>query len=274
MGPPSSSALAQAVVSWAERIARARSLAASPSPASNILTFYANLTEYQRNIRVPSRAPSLNFVDALNVDAAAGEVQNFIIWLERHGPPPLAKGVSDLRGIGSLLWKELMVERLVEGAIVSGDDTAAFVVDAVLQPFAEDAAQGCRDAGGGGTADLTSRRCPTCGGRPVVGALREEGQGTRRVLICALCGTEWPYLRVRCAACEEDRFDALPVYTAAVAAHVRIDACDTCHIYMKTVDQSREGEAVPVADDLATVPLDLWARDRGYQRLYPNLLRL
>ena len=44
--------------------------------------------------------------------------------------------------------------------------------------------------------------------------------------------------------------------------------------YVKTIDLTRDGLAVPVVDDLASVTLDLWARERGYQRLYPNLLRL
>ena len=102
-------------------------------------------------------------------------------------------------------------------------------------------------------------------------ALREEGQGARRSLVCSLCFTEWDYLRIQCPACEENRFDALPVYTADAPAHARIDACDTCRTYIKTIDLTTDGLAVPTVDDLASLPLDLWARERGYQRLYPNL---
>ena len=89
-----------------------------------------------------------------------------------------------------------------------------------------------------------------------------------------MCFAEWDYLRIQCPACKENRFDALPVYSSNVPENARIDACDTCRTYIKTIDMTRDGLAVPVVDDLATLPLDLWARERGYQRLYPNVLRV
>lgn len=150
-----------------------------------------------------------------------------------------------------------------------------FVVEAVLQPFAEAIAHERQ-----GLADLTSEagagrapRCPICSERPVLGVLREEGHGARRALLCARCLTEWAYLRVMCPACGEQRFDALPVYTADLFAHVRLDACESCRTYLKTIDLTKDGHAVPVVDDVASVPLDLWARERGYRRLRPGLLR-
>jgi len=35
---------------------------------------------------------------------------------------------------------------------------------------------------------------------------------------------------------------------------------------------TRTGLAIPVVDELATIPLDLWAREHGYQKLQMNLL--
>ena len=160
--------------------------------------------------------------------------------------------------------------RRVESGRSDEDGPTAFIVEALLQPFVERAVQAVRLQ-----ADTTySRRCPICASAPVVAALREEGQGARRTLVCALCLNEWNYLRVQCPSCEENRFDALPVYTADAPANVRIDACDSCRTYIKTVDLTRDGLAVPMVDDLANLALDLWARERGYRRLYPNLLRI
>jgi FdhE protein len=107
-----------------------------------------------------------------------------------------------------------------------------------------------------------------------VGVLREEGHGAKRTLVCSLCLTEYDYLRVVCPRCGEQKFDALPVYTAEQVAHVRVDACDSCRTYLKTIDLSKDGLAVPLVDDLASVALDLWARDRGYARLSPNVLMI
>jgi formate dehydrogenase maturation protein FdhE len=51
-----------------------------------------------------------------------------------------------------------------------------------------------------------------------------------------------------------------------------VDVCDTCHTYLKSVDLTKTGLAVAVVDELATIPLDLWAREHGYEKLQMNLL--
>jgi FdhE protein len=117
----------------------------------------------------------------------------------------------------------------------------AFVVDAVLQPFAEAVARerdlGSQPLGFG----LLRPRCPNCSRLPCLGILREEGQGAKRSLLCSLCHTEWDYRRVVCASCGEEAFERLPVYTADFFSHVCIEACDTCRRYLKTVDLTKNG---------------------------------
>ena len=118
------------------------------------------------------------------------------------------------------------------------------------------------------------RACPACGGRPRRRRAARGGHGARRVLDCGLCASERGFLRVQCPACEESRFDALPVDTADTTEYVRVDAPDSCRTYIKTVDLTKDGPAVPVVDDLATLPLDLWARDLRNPGPSPDLLRL
>jgi len=255
-------------VSWDERIARARSLAGNSSPTSAILTFYGDLASFQRRVARSIAPDRLNPSDLLDVvEPAAHAVPGFLEWLQGHGPAGLAHVAAD----GSD-WVHLLVQRLSDGR-VDDEGPAAFVVEAILQPFLEQRRFRLQ-------ADPEMRlnsdgRCPVCGSLPVAAALREEAQGARRTLVCSLCFAEWDYLRIQCPACKENRFEALPVYTADdVSMTARIDACDTCRTYMKTIDLTRDGLAIPEVDDLATVPLDLWARERGYQRLYPNLLRI
>jgi FdhE protein len=77
-----------------------------------------------------------------------------------------------------------------------------------------------------------------------------------------------------CAACGESRFESLPVFRAEEFDAIRIDVCESCQTYMKTVDLTKDGTAVPIVDDIASLPLDLWARDKGYRRTRPNVLRL
>ena len=54
--------------------------------------------------------------------------------------------------------------------------------------------------------------------------------------------------------------------------HLRVDSCDSCRHYIKTVDLTKNGHAVPVVDELATIPLNLWAHEHGYVKLKTNLL--
>jgi FdhE protein len=114
-------------------------------------------------------------------------------------------------------------------------------------------------------------RCPRCAAPPVAAVLREEAHGAKRSLLCAVCLHEWECLRIVCPGCGEEEFDKLPVYTAEQFTHVRIDACDRCHRYIKTIDLSKDGLAVPCVDDIASVSLDLWARERGYTRIKNNV---
>ena len=53
--------------------------------------------------------------------------------------------------------------------------------------------------------------------------------------------------------------------------HVRLDECLSCRRYIKTVDLRRRGDAVPIVDELATVELDLWAKEKGLLKVQANV---
>ena len=270
---------------WDKRIARARTLAAIRPAAAEALTFYAAVAEYQKSLVGAAREEprtqgsevrSRPLVDTLDLGAVLAAIQNFLAWLPRAAPARLAEAATGLRGFERDQWLRLVHSCLADdGRDIEADDRALrFVVEAVLQPFVEEAAiaepalQLLKPEARGPI------RCPFCNGLPVVGVLREEGHGAKRALVCALCLTERPYLRVVCPSCAEQQFDALPVYTADEFEHVRIDACDRCRSYLKTIDLTKDGLAIPLVDDIASVSLDLWARERGYVRLRANLLGL
>ena len=116
--------------------------------------------------------------------------------------------------------------------------------------------------------------CPFCGEKPVAAVLRPEGDGGKRFLLCSLCFTEWEFRRILCPNCGEEDKDKLPIYTAEEFPHVRVEACDTCKVYLKSVDLTKNGLAVPEVDELASVVLDLWASEHGYTKLQTNLFGL
>jgi len=53
-----------------------------------------------------------------------------------------------------------------------------------------------------------------------------------------------------------------------------VEACDHCRVYLKAIDLTRNGLAVPEVDELASVALDIWAAEKGYTKLQGNLLGL
>lgn len=133
----------------------------------------------------------------------------------------------------------------------------------LMQPYAER----FRKPGEG-----TGSTCPSCGGKPVVGVLRGEGDGAKRYLICHLCALEWPYRRLICPNCGEEDKEKLPVYIAEQVPYIRVEACDTCRTYLKSVDLTKDGFAIPEVDEIATVALNLWADERGYAKIETNIL--
>ena len=56
--------------------------------------------------------------------------------------------------------------------------------------------------------------------------------------------------------------------------HVRVEECRACQTYIKTVDLRTNGLAVPLVDEIASVELDLWAREQGMVKLQRNVLGL
>ena len=114
--------------------------------------------------------------------------------------------------------------------------------------------------------------CPACGSAPVASVVRIGGaeQGLR-YLHCSLCDTEWHLTRVQCSNCSNTT--DLGYFTVeGTDDAVKAEACDVCRSYLKQVYMTRAPEADPVADDLATLTLDMLMAERDYLRSGPNLL--
>jgi len=263
-------------------VERARTLAAIRPAAAEALTFYGAVAEYQKSLvsggPAPRAEPRRPLIDALELGAVLDAIPDFLAWLACLAPARLAESAVGLRTLERDHWRRLIHSYLTDedGDLGKADHAPRFVVEVVLQPFVEQAAlaepaEQRRDLP---QTEGGPIRCPFCNALPVVGVLREAGHGATRTLVCSLCLIERPYLRVVCPSCGEQQFDALPVYTASQFEHTRIEACDRCRSYLKTIDLTKDGLAIPLVDDIASVSLDLWARDRGYVRLRANLLGL
>ena len=116
--------------------------------------------------------------------------------------------------------------------------------------------------------------CPVCGSAPVAGVITAAGKapGTR-YLHCGLCATAWNHVRAMCIGCGESRGLALQTIEG-FAGPVKAETCDTCHGYAKMLYQAEDMAVEPMADDLATLGLDMLVGEAGWSRLAPNPLIL
>jgi hypothetical protein len=152
----------------------------------------------------------------------------------------------------------------------NGDRSAAddWVSRAMLRPYVET----LRVLGVTPDRARPPGRCPFCGGSTGIGRRESaESQGSVRTLLCALCGFEWGIPRISCPSCAESAPQRLPSFTSPNHPLVRVEACETCRRYVKTLDTSLDRRILPEIDDLASLALDLWARKEGFERLEPGL---
>jgi len=278
---------------WDRRIRRATELASTYSFATEGLRFYAHIVTFQKGLyadlqkaladspRIPADRP---LRDELDLFLLLPHVSGFLSVLQQIAPMPLAHAAAALVQKGPAGWQraiEAFWHAEPESAANTADAERAQVADArevadsdrllawfFLQPYAEYLADHREIA----AVDGTPSTCPLCGGKPIVAVLRSQGDGAKKSLICMLCAYEWSFRRIYCPACGEEREPQMAFYSTPEIAHVRLDVCDTCHTYLKSIDLTKTGLAVPVVDELATLPLDIWAREHGYEKLQVNLL--
>jgi FdhE protein len=272
---------------WQQRIRRAETLAAQHPFAAQILSFYIQTASFQQDLYRRLDRSSVGVPPAVErasrplpgqQDAGAtfsgppelpellSGFPGFLTLVEKHAPARLAQVARDLSQAPTNSWSDLLNHAWSIPDLPS--DPPEFLALAFLQPYAEF----IRSRVPLHLENYTHALCPFCSRKPALAVLRPLGDGARRNLLCGFCLCEWEFRRIVCPGCDEKDHAKLPVYTAEEFPYVRVECCDTCHGYIKSIDLSKNGLADPLVDELASVPLDLWAQERGYAKLHPNLL--
>jgi formate dehydrogenase accessory protein FdhE len=261
------------------RMRRANNLKETYPFAAEILTFYGRICVMQqrlsqdlaKTLRRDASSPEAGSLrQQLEVDVALPFVKNALTELLPHSPGPLAEFMKEyLRG-SQERWKASLQRYVTQSGTDEevGDSREELVARIIIDPYAELLAAKQTAPAIGPAGHL----CPHCAARPVAGVLRVEGDGGKRFLLCSFCATEWEFRRIYCAYCGESREESLPVFVAEKFPHIRVEACDTCRHCIRSVDLTKDGHAIPAVDDLAAIPLALWAEEYGYQRIRGNLL--
>lgn len=264
------------------RIARAEELATQYPLAAEMLRFFVPVARFQDESYGSAQKALKNHEQGVSfAQPLAAEVverfPGFLSLVEGIGPGPVAAAARELRKQTASSQRELLSDfwaragtPVMVGGDADRDGDQEFFARAFLQPYAEFV----RERAGKQQQGPTPCLCPFCSRRPGVGVLRPLGDGGQRSLVCSFCLGEWEFRRIVCPGCGEEDHSKLPVYTAEEFKHVRVECCDSCRNYIKTVDLTRNGLADPVVDEIASIPLDLWAQKQGYTKLQVNLMLL
>lgn len=214
--------------------------------------------------------------------------------LPRLPEGPARSTVVALRALEPRLLEQ-QADRLLHGITPGLDLASAPFIAAALQVYwthmvlATQAAHGAERLAPFGRID-DATRCPCCGFAPVASVARiDAGSGGLRYLQCALCATQWHMVRVKCSHCESTKgihYESLERVDADTGSGadtdvgpgskptVEAETCDECGSYLKIVRRDRDPQAEPVADDLASLTLDLLVAEAGFRRHGANLLLL
>jgi FdhE protein len=191
--------------------------------------------------------------------AGAGSVAEKLLAAEKSGKVSLRELVrAVVAGNGDYLTEAAEI-------IGTGTTELIFIVLVLARPLMRRLARNVRSKEG--FEGISGDRCPICGGAPLMARIgRDDG---KRILECSLCGTEWVAKRIRCLACgNEDNASLGYIYLEENAC--RIDKCDKCHTYLKTVDERKKSEnkirALRV-EDVVSLHLDVLAEEKGYHSL-------
>lgn len=289
---------------FAERAMRLRQLARGHAMWDYLL-FMANLMQSQQDRLEGFPSVPLPDADALDRAAklgvpplAAADWPRDPVWHGvakviaadlRAGAPEGARPALEKLSCAGDDWLERQADCLLTGVMEGLDLATAPIVAAALQVYWTHMATtllqraGARAAPFGRTDDETI--CPCCGSRPTASITRSSGESLgQRYLHCSLCSLQWHMVRIKCPSCLSTKSLAYQSLDAAggaddgasraAGAALQAETCDDCHSYLKIMHTDRDPFVEPVADDLASVTLDLLVSEAGYQRHGVNLMLL
>ena len=263
---PSAAAKGGVESAFERRAARAEALARGSGAAADPLKFLAGL--YRAHARAASdyerAAPPLSGRFDEDLPRVLEPAKEVLRYAADAGPEPLAEAAYARAGEDSET-SEIRLRVFWEGGPETRED---YLSRAMLRPYVET----LRAANRAPSRVHRQGHCPFCGGSPFVAARREgsEQEGARRMLVCSLCGGEWLLGRIVCPSCFEEDPRKLPIFQSDRYPAVRIETCDTCHRYVKSIDLSLDARPIPEVDDVASISMDLWAAEEGYTRIHPG----
>jgi len=261
---------------FADRAARLTQLAAG-NPMGDYLLFVARLARIQQAeldagllVLPPTQAalararehrvPPLHAAHLQRNSAWHDVLRRMLRTLAQDCAAPQAQELSRLERERDDFY-EAQASKLLAGVGVGLDAAAAPLIGAALQVYWTHLVT-ILGAEAFPAIDVAGV-CPCCGTPPVASIARiGAGESGYRYLHCALCAAEWHMVRIKCTHCESTKGIHYLEIQGGTGA-VKAECCDSCGSYLKICYMEKDPAVDPVADDLASVPLDLLVSGSG-----------
>jgi len=188
--------------------------------------------------------------------------------------PEVAKTITEIVQSPEFDWEKMILasfDRSSEEDSVSKDfedqeeehlDLIDLFAEESLRPELEYVAEKYKDIVS--KSEWTEGYCPICGKEPKIGEIRKDEDG-KRYLFCNQCGFKWYFNRIKCPFCGNDEQSSLAYFEVEGDERYRVDVCNKCRRYIKTVELPQSGEEPNMdVEDIATLHLDMIASDEGY----------
>jgi FdhE protein len=178
-------------------------------------------------------------------------------------PPQTAAALAAVRGATTEERRVMIAAALADTAPAEQDLARRVLVLAGLQVhFARMASM----LEAGDLKPVAASACPVCGSAPMTSSVVGwPGAHNTRYCTCSLCGTMWNVVRVTCLLCSST--DGIS-YRAIEGRPdtVKAETCDKCRGYVKILYQVKDPALEALADDVATLGLDIMLAEEGWRR--------
>ncbi|MCP4136123.1 MAG: formate dehydrogenase accessory protein FdhE [bacterium] len=172
--------------------------------------------------------------------------------------------------IQSLLKKDFEQLNKISGELKIGLEEHLFVIINWLKPYFINLREQTYDpeVNPVNISDWHEPTCLFCGYYPDMSKII-EGKENVRVLHCGFCENEWQTRRLGCTVCKNVDHNTLGYYTYEDDPIYRVDYCDECKGYIKTLKipkKYEENRYNLTVENIVTTFLDASTIDLGYTR--------
>lgn len=258
---------------YTHRVERLQALARK-SPFSDYLNFCLQIAQQQANL-VKQQPVELHQSIPLNNDNPPLSLKNLPlsdVWQKYLNQ--LLQAISDTTPQITLVIESLLknsAEQLQQKALfllngelnkVEGNESI-FIWSALSLYYCQLASQ----IKGKAVAENTDNSwlCPVCNSMPVASVIQIGGNNGLRYLHCSLCESEWYVPRVKCTSCDDLQHIEYFSLDNTLAA-IKTECCHACQSYLKIFDQDKDPHLEVIADDIASLILDIKTEEEGFAK--------